>query len=346
MPSGSRVSAPTPTSRPSSRMPSQHSTPGVPRPGEGVRVGDVEQVVDLAGVPDLLDGSCGRLAGLPGQHPVPVAVPRVLPGVGHPVVRRVLDGEPGRRSCAASDRISGTRSSGGPRQVRTGPVATSPGRPRVPCTTTARPETQARRWSPGRPGAARTGGRLAAAAPRAPPRARRSRATFSAAPCGRHATPGPAQWQGERTPGPRHRDLLRRDRRRHRPRAHPARRRGRLQRRGARPLRRRRARGRQPGPPRGDGADHRAGLRRRRRRARTTSTRSRSPAGPGLAGALLVGVAAAKALAVGLGKPLYGVNHLAAHVAVDQLEHGPLPEPCLALLVSRRALRRCCGSTT
>jgi len=56
--------------------------------------------------------------------------------------------------------------------------------------------------------------------------------------------------------------------------------------------------------------------------------------GPGLAGALLVGVAAAKALAIGLGKPIYGVNHLAAHVAVDQLEHGPLPEPCLALLVS------------
>jgi N6-L-threonylcarbamoyladenine synthase len=56
--------------------------------------------------------------------------------------------------------------------------------------------------------------------------------------------------------------------------------------------------------------------------------------GPGLAGALLVGVAAAKALAVGLGKPIYGVNHLAAHVAVDQLEHGRLPEPCLALLVS------------
>ncbi len=45
--------------------------------------------------------------------------------------------------------------------------------------------------------------------------------------------------------------------------------------------------------------------------------------GPGLAGALLVGVAAAKAL-----------NHLASHVAVDQLEHGPLPEPCVAMLVS------------
>jgi N6-L-threonylcarbamoyladenine synthase len=57
-------------------------------------------------------------------------------------------------------------------------------------------------------------------------------------------------------------------------------------------------------------------------------------AGPGLAGALLVGVAAAKAYAAGLGRPLYGVNHLAAHVAVDQLEHGALPKPCVALLVS------------
>ena len=57
-------------------------------------------------------------------------------------------------------------------------------------------------------------------------------------------------------------------------------------------------------------------------------------AGPGLAGALLVGVAAAKSLAVALGKPIYGVNHLAAHVAVDIVEHGPLPEPTMALLVS------------
>jgi N6-L-threonylcarbamoyladenine synthase len=57
-------------------------------------------------------------------------------------------------------------------------------------------------------------------------------------------------------------------------------------------------------------------------------------AGPGLAGALLVGVAAAKAYAFALGKPLYGVNHLAAHIAVDQLEHGPLPTPVVALLVS------------
>ncbi|WBC12431.1 tRNA (adenosine(37)-N6)-threonylcarbamoyltransferase complex transferase subunit TsaD [Micromonospora sp. WMMA1998] len=56
--------------------------------------------------------------------------------------------------------------------------------------------------------------------------------------------------------------------------------------------------------------------------------------GPGLAGALLVGVAAAKGYAVAAEKPVYGVNHLAAHVAVDTLEHGPLPEPAIALLVS------------
>ena len=57
-------------------------------------------------------------------------------------------------------------------------------------------------------------------------------------------------------------------------------------------------------------------------------------AGPGLAGALVVGVAAAKALALALDKPLYGVNHLSAHVAVDQLQHGPLPTDCVALLAS------------
>jgi N6-L-threonylcarbamoyladenine synthase len=57
-------------------------------------------------------------------------------------------------------------------------------------------------------------------------------------------------------------------------------------------------------------------------------------AGPGLAGALLVGVCAAKAYALAMDKPLYGINHLAAHVAVDQLEHGPLPAPVVALLVS------------
>src|SRR5699024_2437603 len=57
-------------------------------------------------------------------------------------------------------------------------------------------------------------------------------------------------------------------------------------------------------------------------------------AGPGLAGSLLVGVAAAKAYAAAWDVPLYGVNHLLGHVAVSALQHGPLPQPCLALLVS------------
>jgi N6-L-threonylcarbamoyladenine synthase len=56
--------------------------------------------------------------------------------------------------------------------------------------------------------------------------------------------------------------------------------------------------------------------------------------GPGLAGALMVGVGAAKALAVSLNKPIYAVNHLVAHVAVDILERGTLETPTVALLVS------------
>jgi N6-L-threonylcarbamoyladenine synthase len=62
-------------------------------------------------------------------------------------------------------------------------------------------------------------------------------------------------------------------------------------------------------------------------------------AGPGLAGALMVGVGAAKALAVALGKPLYGVNHLVGHVAADLLSLPGQPAdeaelPTVALLVS------------
>jgi len=66
--------------------------------------------------------------------------------------------------------------------------------------------------------------------------------------------------------------------------------------------------------------------------------------GPGLAGALMVGIAAAKALALGLGKPLYAVNHLVGHVGADLLQGdglrevaGPVGElelPTIALLVS------------
>jgi N6-L-threonylcarbamoyladenine synthase len=57
-------------------------------------------------------------------------------------------------------------------------------------------------------------------------------------------------------------------------------------------------------------------------------------AGPGLATALHVGVAAAKAYALSLGVPLYGVHHLAGHAAADTLAHGPLPEASIALIVS------------
>jgi N6-L-threonylcarbamoyladenine synthase len=57
-------------------------------------------------------------------------------------------------------------------------------------------------------------------------------------------------------------------------------------------------------------------------------------AGPGLVGALLVGTASAAGLSQGLGIPLYGVNHLAAHVSVDYLTHDLPTDPTIALLVS------------
>ncbi|MFJ8435846.1 tRNA (adenosine(37)-N6)-threonylcarbamoyltransferase complex transferase subunit TsaD [Kitasatospora sp. NPDC094019] len=56
--------------------------------------------------------------------------------------------------------------------------------------------------------------------------------------------------------------------------------------------------------------------------------------GPGLAGALQIGVAAAKAYSFSLGVPLYGVHHLAGHVAAATLDGGPLPDPCVVLIVS------------
>lgn len=57
-------------------------------------------------------------------------------------------------------------------------------------------------------------------------------------------------------------------------------------------------------------------------------------AGPGLVGPLTVGAAAAKALAVGLDRPLYGVNHVIGHAAVDELVHGAFPDRVMALVVS------------
>lgn len=55
---------------------------------------------------------------------------------------------------------------------------------------------------------------------------------------------------------------------------------------------------------------------------------------PGLAGALLVGVQAAKAMAWMLDKPLIGVHHLEGHLAAVRLEPAPPPLPHLALIVS------------
>ena len=57
-------------------------------------------------------------------------------------------------------------------------------------------------------------------------------------------------------------------------------------------------------------------------------------AGPGLIGSLTVGVSAAKALAACLGAPIYGVNHVIGHLAVDELVDGPLPERFIGLVVS------------
>ncbi|MQG76191.1 MAG: tRNA (adenosine(37)-N6)-threonylcarbamoyltransferase complex transferase subunit TsaD [SAR202 cluster bacterium] len=62
-------------------------------------------------------------------------------------------------------------------------------------------------------------------------------------------------------------------------------------------------------------------------------------AGPGLAGSLLVGVNYAKGIALGLGAPLYGMNHLEGHMYAGWLEEGPTPEdaigfPMVCLLVS------------
>lgn len=56
--------------------------------------------------------------------------------------------------------------------------------------------------------------------------------------------------------------------------------------------------------------------------------------GPGLVGALLVGVSYAKAAALSLGKPVMPVHHLAGHIESLWLEHGPIPLPAVVLVVS------------
>ncbi|MCM1158699.1 MAG: tRNA (adenosine(37)-N6)-threonylcarbamoyltransferase complex transferase subunit TsaD [Bacteroidales bacterium] len=56
--------------------------------------------------------------------------------------------------------------------------------------------------------------------------------------------------------------------------------------------------------------------------------------GPGLVGALLVGVAEAKAIAYAAGKPLVGVHHIEGHIAANYIEHPELEPPFLCLVVS------------
>ena len=56
--------------------------------------------------------------------------------------------------------------------------------------------------------------------------------------------------------------------------------------------------------------------------------------GPGLVGALLVGVAEAKAIAYAAKKPLVGVHHIEGHIAANYIEHKELEPPFLCLVVS------------
>lgn len=56
--------------------------------------------------------------------------------------------------------------------------------------------------------------------------------------------------------------------------------------------------------------------------------------GPGLVGALLVGLSYAKALSYALGKPLVGVNHLHGHIAANYITHPTLEPPFICLMMS------------
>ena len=56
--------------------------------------------------------------------------------------------------------------------------------------------------------------------------------------------------------------------------------------------------------------------------------------GPGLVGALLIGISAAKAIAYGLGIPIIGVNHIQGHVCANYIEHKDLEPPFTCLIVS------------
>ena len=101
-----------------------------------------------------------------------------------------------------------------------------------------------------------------------------------------------------------------------------------------RPLRRRRAGDRLAPPPRAGQRRGRRRARPRRRRRSTTSTRVAVTQGPGLVGALLVGVATAKGLAAARRLPLAPVDHLQGHVAANFLAPAPMEPPFLCLIAS------------
>ncbi|MDR1572693.1 MAG: tRNA (adenosine(37)-N6)-threonylcarbamoyltransferase complex transferase subunit TsaD [Clostridiales Family XIII bacterium] len=67
--------------------------------------------------------------------------------------------------------------------------------------------------------------------------------------------------------------------------------------------------------------------------------------GPGLVGALLIGLSTAKAYALALGRPIVGVHHIKAHICAAYIEHADLEPPFLALVVSggHTDLVRVCG---
>lgn len=56
--------------------------------------------------------------------------------------------------------------------------------------------------------------------------------------------------------------------------------------------------------------------------------------GPGLVGALLIGLATAKAYALATGKPLIGVHHIQGHICANYIEHPQLEPPFMALVIS------------
>ena len=161
--------------------------------------------------------------------------------------------------------------------------------------------------------------------------ARRLRSTMRNRP-NRCLTPGDVR-TGHRDS--RHRDVVRRDGRgaRHAGRGHQGQRR-RVAGRPARAVRRRRARGRVSPPPR---ARRRPSIREALAQADATLDdvdRVAVTQGPGLIGALLVGLAAAKALAWARRLPLVPVDHLDGHIASLYLQPAPVEPPFLCLLAS------------